>query len=172
MLSINRDEKKDSSLLFLKSRGGKLEASGTRTMEVFLEGISEHEKEFHSSTTSLVDDIRSNPRLVQTILRCHDRFIQVVAAELAVTNMQSTSLKIKSTEVNRIGESHVEIAMKKIGLNNVLLEAKDCGVHIENSSNRRKTSKYRRTKQWTEEQIDEQERLLASSKEKFLRGSD
>lgn len=163
-----------------KQRGTNMATVGTRSIELLLEEIYAHDKEFNLPTASVVEALRSNPGVVQTILRCHECFIQVIAAELAKIDVASTpALNMNSTTtVNRVGESQVQIAMENLGMQEILLEAKNLNEAKANSINNgdlfkgRKRSKDRRVKHWTEEEINEQERLLATSKQKFLSGGE
>ena len=107
----------------------------------------------------------SSPAFVEAVTLCHERFLHVVAAELASASQGDAG-------VQRVTASHVEAAMRELGMEDLLQEAKTA---IAANSGGRKSAqpskatrkKKNRSKQFTEEEIAEQERLLASSKDKL-----
>jgi len=110
----------------------------------------------------------SSPAFVQAVTLCHERFLHVVAAELASASQGDAG-------VQRVTASHVEAAMRELGMEDLLQEAKT--VIAANSGGRKNAQpskatrkKKNRSKQFTEEEIAEQERLLASSKDKVENG--
>ena len=156
-------------------------AEGIRSMEMFLDYIHKHERESNTSKSEVVASIRSSSILVNAMLRCHERFVRIVASELTDATISAQDRNENSAKVHRIGEQNVQKALKDLGMEEIFLKMKrsqavgcastvtaDCS----DLSNRRKQRKGRRVKQWTEEEITEQERLLASSKEKMLCGGD
>jgi hypothetical protein len=158
----------------------KVKASvGSRSMDFFLDSISSYEKENNSNMSSIVETIRTSPILVHAMLLCQERFVRVLATELSITKTTvNSATKDSDIKVHRVGESHVQIAMQELGMHDIFLEAKKIQrnvVRVEDEGglpNKRKRKNERRVKQWSEEELTEQERLLASSKEKLLRGSD
>jgi len=110
----------------------------------------------------------SSPAFVEAVTLCHERFLHVVAAELASASQGDAG-------VQRVTASHVEAAMRELGMEDLLQEAKTA---IAANSGGRKNAqpskamrkKKNRSKQFTEEEIAEQERLLASSKDKVENG--
>jgi hypothetical protein len=158
-------------------------------MELFLDKLSTLEQEATTtaategvakgilSTTSVSQAIRSSPILVHAMLLCQERFVQLVAAELA-TSTSMNDREENSSKVRRIGDSHVQIAMRELGMEDILTEAKRVQKQVAGvaklqerdlpSKSKRKND--RRVKQWSGEEIAEQERLLAYSKEKMLSG--
>jgi hypothetical protein len=159
----------------LLSHSVKAKTSGaTKSMETFLGHLSTYEKDSDPTKASVMEMLQTSPILVQTMLRCQERFVKVVATELSVSSKTVNS----ATKVYRVGEPNIQIAMQGLGMQDIFSEA----IRIQRNvvdvdsigglSNKRKRKTERRVKQWSEEEISEQERLLACSKEKMLRGGD
>lgn len=110
----------------------------------------------------------ANPSIVQAVTLCHERFLHVVAAELVAGAPEG--------KTRRVNARHVDAAMRELGMDEVLQEA----IAAENRSRPKKDDskkaakgkrkKNYKTKQWTEEELQEQERLLASSKDRMQNG--
>lgn len=115
------------------------------------------------------NDQEEDPSFVQALALCHERFLHVLAAELVAGHSQSRG-------VQRIGASHVEAAMRELGMEDLLQQAQlliQQGIDKNTSSRRsRNTSshKSKKKRQFTDAEIAEQERLLASSKDKLGNG--
>lgn len=146
-------------------------AEGIRSMEFFLSEIIAHEVETASGNCETFSAIRHSPMLAKSMLRCHERFVRIVASELV--------RKESSETVQRAGENHVQNALKELGMDDIYSEMKQIQQSVRSAAsrtettalpNKRRRKNERRVKQWTEEEIVEQELLLASSKEKFLSG--
>lgn len=130
-------------------------------MENWLEQLTEVEV---SSTTahltSLCRSIRSSPLLVQAMVQCQERFVQLIAAQLA-TDVSSRD----GANIRRLGESQVHAALQTLGMADILTEAQRLQQAM---APKEKLPKRKKQPQWSGEEIAEQERLLASSKEKML----
>ena len=123
--------------------------------------------------TAMADD----PAFVEAMTLCHERFVRVVAAKLASSAAAATtpSGAAAGGGVQRVGASHVEIAMRELGMEDLLREAR-AAIAASNKGSRksgkqpRKATRKRknRAREFTDEEIAEQERLLASSKSKLL----
>jgi hypothetical protein len=159
----------------------------TRSMESLLHNLHAatcEKQESESANLAVIDVVQSSPMLISAMLRCHERFVRVVATELSVSTATTSGKDPNdtSTKIHRIGESHVQNAMEELGLHDILMESKRIQASVDSSEHetvgdvtvttKRKRKVERRVKQWTDEEISEQERLLASSKEKLLRGGD
>jgi hypothetical protein len=154
-------------------------AEGVRSMEFFLNEILAHEVETASGNCETFAAIRHSPMLAKAMLRCHERFVRIVASELVRKSTSVNDTKETSETVQRAGENHVQIALKELGMHDIYSEMKQTQQSVRSAANRteipalptkRRRKNERRVKQWTEEEIVEQELLLASSKEKFLSG--
>ena len=154
-------------------------AEGSRSMAMFLDDICKVEQETGTSRSeALVEAIRHSSLLINAMLRCHERFVRIVASELTVTTITKPDTEENATAVHRMGENHVQIALKELGMEDIYSEMKLCRTFGSDAnladaaglSNKRRRKCDHRVKQWTEEEFCEQERLLASSKEKLLRG--
>jgi len=119
-----------------------------------------------SSSTTTSNDA-DYPAFVEALSLCHERFLHVLAAELASNNTNTAN-----GGVQRIAAPHVEAAMQALGMEDLLQEAQ----HACNNHDRAKPkkppgrtstkSKKHQARQFTEEELALQERLLASSKDK------
>lgn len=143
----------------------------------------------------------NSPLLLQAVTRCHERFLRVVAAELAASASNNSAgdnvddcsdnggiTTTASTKVNRVVVASVESAMRELGMDDILREAAlersiligqqhatskndsrtaTGAASVAVASSKWKRNHARRTKQWSEEELAEQERLLASSKQKL-----
>jgi hypothetical protein len=155
-------------------------AEGTRSMELFLHDICANEIETDTKKSEVLAAIRKSSMLINSLLRCHERFVRIVASELTISTSSTHNRNKNPATVRRIGERNVQQALKELGMVDIYLDMKQHqavgtdsnGAEVSDISNRRKQRKERRVKQWTEEEILEQERLLASSKEKLLRKGD
>jgi ABC-type histidine transport system ATPase subunit len=149
-------------------------------MEIFLRDISKYEGEGDVVRLEVLEGIRSCPTLVNALLRCHERFVRIVASELTVSANAAQFKNENATTVLRIGEKQVQQALKELGMVDIYnemihIQAVGCTpnvVDVADMSNNKKRRNKSRSKQWTKEEILEQERLLASSKEKMLLGGD
>jgi len=132
-------------------------------MQSFLQKINTSSSSSSSTTTNGADD----PAFVEALSLCHERFLHVLAAELASNNTNTAN-----GGVQRIAAPHVEAAMQALGMEDLLQEAQ----HACNNHDRAKPkkppgrtstkSKKHQARQFTEEELALQERLLASSKDK------
>lgn len=136
----------------------------------------------HASAVD-VSSSSSNPLLLSAVTRCHERFLRVVAAELAATAAAAVASSCGDDGgggVRRVNRSHVEAALRGLGMDDILREALEsaaseqpaivttaAGVLSTTTSSKWKRKQDRRTKQWSEEELAEQERLLASSKQRM-----
>ena len=154
-------------------------AEGARSMELFLNEIYAHDLETAMGKCETLAAITNSPMLSKAMLRCHERFVRIIASELVLKSTSVHDSKETSVTVQRVGESHVLSALKELGMHDIILEMKHIQQSVRSAAkttelsalpNKRRRKNERRVKQWTEEEIVEQEQLLASSKEKFLRG--
>lgn len=163
-------------------------AEGKRSMEGFLNDLYTHECEADSFKSETFAVIKNSPMLMKAMLKCHEQFVRVVASELAVvvvtetTTIPDSNETSNTTTVHRIGDHHVQKTLNKLGMPNLYSEMKQIQKTVGSAVKRTAVAPLvpskaqrkneRRTKQWTDEEIFEQESLLASSKEKLLRGGD
>lgn len=134
-------------------------------MRNFLEKLSSSCDDTAASTAAIavLDNNSCSHVLFHAIARCHERFLHVVAAELAAGKDQE--------KINRVGPLQVQVAMKELGMDSVSHEAAAATMTTTStaapSSNKWKRKQERRTKQWSQDEVAQQERLLASSKDKL-----
>ena len=118
----------------------------------------------------LGEDSNPNPALLHALTLCHERFLHVVAAELVVSHRRSTedaSGDASGEGIRRIGAGSVEVAMRELGMEDLLQQAQQSLQSSSKKISKAQTKKKRR--QFTDEQIAEQERLLESSKNKVVK---
>ena len=157
-------------------------AEGSRSMELFLSKICSHEREIDLAKIKGITEIQQSSMLVNAMLRCHERFVRIVAIELAAATSAAHDKNENFKAVCRIGEHHVQQALKELGMEDIYLKMKQCQAEgraanveaVADATIKRKRRTKSSAKQWTEEEILEQESLLASSKEKLqlVRGDD
>jgi hypothetical protein len=135
--------------------------SATRAMGDWLEQLAQEEvSSANAHVSSLCQSIHSSPLLIQAMVQCQERFIQVVAAQLLVESSSK-----EDTSVRRLGESQVHTALRALGMEDVLTETQRLQ---QSAAPRERPPKRKKQPQWSGEEIAEQERLLASSKERML----
>ena len=120
----------------------------------------------------LGEDCNPDPVFVQALMLCHERFLHVVAAELvAAHRSKGDAAGGGGGGIHRINASSVEVAMRELGMEDLLQQAQQ-SMQTTSSCTTKAMSKgqrKRKNRQFTEEQIEEQERLLASSKSKVVK---
>ena len=119
----------------------------------------------------LGEDYNPDPVFVKALMLCHERFLHVVAAELVAAHRAKGDAAGGGGGIHRINASSVEAAMQELGMGDLLQQAQQSlqragSCHTKKASKRQRKTKSR---QFTEEQIEEQERLLASSKSKVVK---
>ena len=99
-----------------------------------------------------------DPLMLQALALCHERFIQTMALELVQIKNGNTLSPVRVEEV--------ESVMRSLGLDEILQEAK--ATTADSSRRKRYSVKPHRPKQkYTDEDLAEQEKLLASSLEQM-----
>ena len=179
-ITVTKTESALSGLLPSQKRGMTIKsAEGFRSMGVFLNEMYAHDIETNAQNSDTLSAIRQSPMLVNAMLRCHERFVRIVASELVLKTTSLSDAEETSTTIHRVGEHHVQNALKELGMHDIYAEMKQIQQSVRSATNKTEVSALpskkirkneRRVKQWTEEEIIEQELLLSSSKEKFLRG--
>jgi len=138
-------------------------------MQSFLQQLQQQGEEQQQPQQQPESCQDEDPSFVQSLTLCHERFLHVLAAELAAGHAQNGG-------VQRIGASHVEAAMRELGMEDLVQEAQQLIQQADdnNTSNSRSrkttTHKSKKKRQFTDAEIAEQERLLASSKDKLGNG--
>ena len=132
--------------------------------------FSSCETKIHSLTMHYEHQIHL---FVKALMLCHERFLHVVAAELVAAHRAKGDAAGGGGGIHRINASSVEAAMQELGMGDLLQQAQQSllqragsSCHTKKASKRQRKTKSR---QFTEEQIEEQERLLASSKSKVVK---
>ena len=132
-------------------------SSTTRAMEEWLGQLAMMDSPIPGNVSSVCRVIRSSPLLVEAMVQCQDCFVQSIGAQLV------TPANAAEHTVRRVGASQVHSAMRALGIpEDLLAEVRNIQPATERPAKRKKQT------QWSVNDIAEQERLLASSKEKML----
>jgi hypothetical protein len=133
--------------------------SATRAMEHWVDHLAEVPSTA-AHMSSLCRSIQSSPLLVQAMVQCQERFVQVIAAQLVADFSTKEDAK-----VHRVGESQVHAALRALGMDDISAETQ----RLQQATGpRERPPKRKKQPLWTGEEIAEQERLLASSKERMM----
>jgi hypothetical protein len=144
-----------------------------------------------TGTASTTRPIVLTPSAVQAMMICHERFLQILAAELAVGAEEGASAKstastasntantaAASSGLSVVQTTHVMSALQQLGWEELappVLSSKKAKQTrqqrppVSSSGPKRggKGKSKKRKKEWTSEELEAQERLLAASKEKL-----
>jgi hypothetical protein len=127
-------------------------------------------KRWRTTTSEIVEnlvggDISCTSAAADALWRCHESFLHHLAAELSN----------KDEKRMRTGVAHVEAALKRLGMEAVARRAVLTLESSERQSDKQKNLQKRKGQSkkhsWSQDQIDEQERLLAASKHKLFEGA-
>jgi hypothetical protein len=102
---------------------------------------------------------------LHALVLCHERFMQVVASELVVT--MSKSGWENNDKLSYVSNNHISLTMKSLGLFDLVPEAQAAVQELADKKKSAKLSGKKKKKgTWTEAELQEQERLLAQSKDR------
>jgi hypothetical protein len=137
-----------------------------------------------TATASTMRPIVLTPQAVQAMMICHERFLQILAAELAVGAEEGISAKSSPNTANTdsglsmVQTTHVMSAIQQLGWEELAppvlsskksKQAKSHRPPVSSSGPKKggKGKSRKKKKEWTTDELAAQERLLAASKEKL-----